>query len=292
MTDIRNYLKSLPASFINDSNEKQILESKKEYKEFLRAFEKGCCYICGMKLSYFNESEKCLHWFLLPDGIRKKHFKEYLKEPIGFFQLDSYLRWVANLDGGFKNINDLSNDNPDGKIEETTIRYNDIEWSLNYGKNDLSGHIGSQNSDFPHFHLQIIKAGKPFIRFNDCHIPFSDFDQFMIEAIKNEDLIEHHRLFGDGISVLEDEDKLKIINDEMVPCDSDESATFHSSTFFMLPENKTITLGEYLELKDKAKEKGVTLRKYMEIERPDISLYTEISPGSGVVEKKGRNKRK
>ena len=64
--EIRDFLKSLSDEEIAYSNKQQFIEADKEHTEFLNAFNKDCCYMCGMKLSYFHEAEKCLHWFLLP----------------------------------------------------------------------------------------------------------------------------------------------------------------------------------------------------------------------------------
>lgn len=287
--EVRDFLKSLSPELINEGNKQQFIEADEEHTEFLTAFKKDCCYLCGMKLSYFNESEKCFHWFLLPDGIRKKHFKEYLTEDFGFFQLESYLRWVANTDENIKNINDLRNKNPDGKLVETTIKYKNIEWSLNFGQTDLLGHTGSSNGDFPHFHMQIFKDERPFISFNNYHIPFSDYDKFMLKAIENEDLVEHLNLHGEGISVIEKESELEWIDDKMVPCENEDDATFHTRSFFEMPEGETITGDRILELKEEARKKGIPLRKYMKEMIPNIRIQSEVNPGKGVIEKKTRN---
>lgn len=291
--EIRKVLESLPSDIVDKENKQQLIEVKKQHNEFLAAFNKGCCYLCGMKISYFNEYEKCFHWFLLPKGIRKKYFRDYLKDPIGFIQLESYLRWVAETEGYFKNINDLSNNNPNGKLLETTIKYKNIEWSMNFGKTDLEGHHDSKYTDFPHFHIQILIDDRPFIGFNDFHIPFSDYDLFRFEAFKNEDLIEHHRIYGEGMSVIEDEDKLRIIEDNLVPSNSEMEGTFHTQTFFEMPEGESITAEELDNIKKESKERGITLRKLLKEKIPNIKLLVKnVSPAKGVVTKKVRNKRK
>lgn len=289
--DVRNFFKNLSPEIIEESNKYQFVQADKEHTEFLTAFKKGCCYLCGMKLSYFNESEQCFHWFLLPEGIKKKHFYIYLLKKIGYFQLESYLRWVANTDLNIKNINDLKNENLNGKLVETTIKYKNIEWSINFGQTDLDGHSKSNNAQFPHFHLQMFKDNLPFIRFNDCHIPFSGHDIFTLQAISNSDLVEHLNLHGEGISVIESENELKWFEEKMIPCENEEEATFHWRSFFEMPAGETITIERIVEMKQEAKDKGMTMRKYMKEMIPNIKIISMVNPGKGVIEKKIRNKR-
>jgi hypothetical protein len=287
---VRKFLSGLGPGEIEEMNKVQIEETQKQFKEFLTAFKKDCCYLCGMKLSYFNEHESCFHWFLQPKGIKKKHFESYLKKPIGFFQLQSYLRWVANTDEKIKNINDLSNENLNGKLLETTIKFKNIEWSFNYGKTDLEGHKGTHNGDFPHFHMQILRDNLPIISFNNLHIPFSNHDVFMIEAMENDDLMEHIHLFGEGISVLENENELKWIDNEMVAAESKDSATFHSTSFFEMPDGQTISFEDLDKIRVEAITKRIPIRKLLAEKIPDIKIITEINAGKGVVKKKTRKK--
>ena len=288
--EIRKFLENLSPVEIKQHNEEQLKETLKEYKEFLTAFNKKCCYLCGMKLSYFSRSEPCFHWFLIPTGIRKKDFNEYLSTPIEFFHFESYLRWVANTEAKIKNINDLKN--PNEKIIERTIKYKNIEWTLNVGSTDLNGHENSKNANFPHFHIQIHIDGRPFIKFNNFHIPFSRHDLFMFEVIKNDDLVDHLNLFGEGISVIDNETDLKWIDEHLKSTDFIEDATFHTRSFFEMPYGETITLNKFDEYRIEASKKKLPIRKYLQKEIPGIKIISEIRPGGGVVDKKNRNKRK
>lgn len=290
--EIRDFFKNLSPEKIAELNYKQFEEAEKEHNEFLNALEKGCCYLCGMKLSYFNESEECLHWFLLPDGIRKKHFDNFLAKKIGYFQLESYLRWMANSVENIKNINDLKNENPNGKLIEDTIKFKNIEWSINFGITDLEGHTNSNNANFPHFHIQIFKDNLPFIRFNDYHVPFSKHDLFKLESIRNSDLVEHLYLHGEGISVIENENELKWFDEKMVPCKNEDEATFHTRSLFIIPNEESITVEQLNNLKQVAKEKAIPVRKYIKELIPNVIIYSKVHPGKGVVKKKTRNKRK
>jgi len=75
-------INKIPIDIIQKYNE----ENAKQYEDFTDAFSKDCCYLCGMKLSYFSPVEPCFHWLLLPDGIKKKHLIEYLKGAVGYFR--------------------------------------------------------------------------------------------------------------------------------------------------------------------------------------------------------------
>ena len=123
IADFKEYLKKLSPEFIEKKNEEQLESNKKMFEEFKDAYSKGCCFLCGNKLDYFSPYETCFHWFLRPTGIKKKHFKDYLSEPIGFYRLESYLRWVATMDKFLKNINDLKSETSKSKLKETTIKY-------------------------------------------------------------------------------------------------------------------------------------------------------------------------
>lgn len=289
--DIREFLKNITPEELERLNNEEIERAKKQYKEFRVAFDKGCCYLCGMKLDYFENSEECFHWFLMPSGIKKRDFENYLKKPPGLFQLESYLRWVANLESPFKNINDLASKDHNAKEIERTIKYKNIEWTFNAGKTDIEGHKYSKNANFPHFHLQIFVDNRPFIRFNDLHIPLSKHDLFMIDTLKNTDLIEHFNLFGEGISVLENEENLLWIEDKLESSTNPEDATFHTQSLFMLPDNKEITGEELGKIIEEARELKIPVRKYLRSKIPKVKIVSKIAPGLGVIDKKTRNKR-
>jgi len=239
--NIRDRLTHLTPEEIQSHNAIQVENHKKDYEEFLDAFNKDCCSLCGMKLNYFNESERCLHWFLLPEGIRKKHFVSYLHEPIGFFNLDFYLRWVASIKEPLKNINDLTNNISKSKIVERTIKFKNLEWSLNYGDTDLKGHQ-SKNATFPHFHLQIINDNKLFIRFNDCHIPFSQHDLDVLHLLEEApDLFEVRHIYGEGMSYIENPENKELLDETMKLADNTDTAALNTRSIIQLPEGQSMS---------------------------------------------------
>jgi len=99
---LRDFLKDIPKEEVERRNQEQLQENEEMFKDFQEAYKKECCSLCGNKLDYFSEYEPCFHWFTLPNGIKKKHFKEYLSEPVGYFKMESYFRWMASLISPFK----------------------------------------------------------------------------------------------------------------------------------------------------------------------------------------------
>lgn len=290
---LRDFLNNIPKEKILRKNLEQLRENEELFKDFQEAFKKDCCALCGNKLDYFSEYEKCFHWFTLPNGIRKKHFNEYLSNPIGYFKLESYFRWMSSLLDPLKNINDLSDEMTESKLREVTIKFKNIEWSLNYGQSDLDGHKDSNNANFPHFHIQVLIDDKPFIRFNDFHIPFSKADLFNFQLMKEaNDLVEFRHSQGEGMSFIEDPENLKELDKIMKVAEDENNAPFNTSSMIMMPEGKTMS-GEILsKIFTESRETKIPVRKLIEKYYPEARIITEVRPGDGVPEMKKRNKRK
>jgi hypothetical protein len=218
--------------------------------------------------------------------------KDRLSKPIGFFRFDSYIRWMANLQAPFKNINDLKEEMKRAKVTEYTVRYKNIEWSINIGKTDRQGHLDSLNANFPHFHLQMIVDGQPFLKFNDYHIPLSKEDIATFRMIEESDKVVWRNTFGEGMSILEDETILEKLESLMKRTDDFENATFNTSTLIEMPEGKTMS-GEMLgKIFEESKKTGTPVRHLIKKYYPEAKAITEIRPGDGVPTMKKRNKRK
>lgn len=293
---LREYLEKIPSEEIERRNQEQIKENEEIYKDFKDAYVKGCCSLCGNKLDYFNKIESCFHWFLLPIGIRKKDFDNYLKDPIGYFYLESYLRWVATMESPIKSINDLSDEISKSKIKEITIKYKNIEWSLTFGLTDIQGHKGSKNAAFPHFHIQMLIDGKPYINFNDYHIPLSKEDLFNLELMNEaKDLVEFRNDFGEGISLIEDPENLKEFVKVMKVAENEENALLHSSSIVQRPDGKTMSGDILQQIINESKTTKIPMRNLVSKYFPDAKVVTTITPGKGVPEMKKRiprNKKK
>lgn len=289
--DIEDFMNSLTPEQIEKGNKKQEAENKEMYLEFSDAYSKGCCFLCGMKLDYFNPSETCFHWFLKPSDIKKKHFKDYLSEDIGFFKLESYFRWLAHIEKPFRNINDLKSETTESKLLETTIKYKNIEWTLTYGQSDLDGHKDSQNANFPHFHLQMLVDELPFIRFNDFHIPFSKEDLFNIELLKKNNVLFRNSQAPGMTDILEDSEMLEMIDEHCTVPENEEDASLNFGTMIQMPEGKTMSGEEIAEIFEESKRTKRPVRHIMKEHFPDASIVSEVTPADGVPEKKKRKKR-
>jgi hypothetical protein len=291
--DFKEYLSSLSPEEIQRRNQETIKENEEIYRDFKDAYLKECCSLCGNKMNYFDKTEKCFHWFLLPTGIRKKDFDNYLTEPIGYFKLESYFRWISTLENPLVNINDLSDEISETKIKEITIKYKNIEWSLNFGKTDLDGHLESKNANFPHFHLQMLVNDKPYIIFNNYHIPFSDADLFNLKLmIEDEDLVDFRNDYGEGMSFIESPENLAELDKVLKFSQDEDTAPFHTTTMFEMPEGKTMS-GEMLQKILKERDETKTLVRHLIPKYyPEAKTITEVSPGKIVPKMKKRSKRK
>jgi len=289
--DIKKKLNSLSPEQIDEGNKKQEAENKKMYLEFSAAYSKGCCFLCGMKLDYFNPSETCFHWFLKPSDIKKKHFKDYLSEDIGFFKLESYFRWLANIEKPFRNINDLKCETTESKLLETTIRYKNFEWTLTYGKSDLEGHKESINADFPHYHLQMLVDGLPFIRFNDFHIPFSKDDLISIELLKQDSVLFRNSQAPGMTDILEDYEILNKIDEHCTVPENEEDAILNFGTMIQMPVGKTMSDKEIAEIFKESKRTKRPVRHLMKEHFPDAHIVSQVTAADSVPEKKKRKKR-
>lgn len=290
--NLSNFLNNLSKEEIQELNNKELKENEKLYNYYLDAFKKDCCALCGNKINYFNEFEPCFHWFTLPDGIKKKHFRDYLKYPIGYHNLESYFRWMSSFIVKLQNINDLSDEMTESKLREVTIKFKNIEWSLNYGHTDVEGHKDSKNASFPHFHIQILRDGQIFIKFNDFHIPFSNYDLDILKLKKeNGDKIDFRFDKAEGMSLLENPDYLKAIEKEMTVSNNESNATFSTTTMIQMPEGETMSGENIDKIFKESKKTGIPARKLFEDDYPQSKIITEIKAGKGVPLLKKRNKR-
>ena len=95
--NLRKFIESIPQEEIERQTRLQDEENRRDYQEFVGALKnENKCFLCGFQMGKFDETKPCFHWFTYPNGIKKKHFKNYLKNPLSFFRLDNYFRWLAN----------------------------------------------------------------------------------------------------------------------------------------------------------------------------------------------------
>ncbi len=286
-----NYLTQFTPEEIKRRNKEQHKQNEKEYTLFREKFSKGFCYICGEPLEIFKEENPCVHWLLRPKGFKKKNFKP-IYEKYGYFKLQAYLRWVANEENIFKNINDLLAEKTDKKLFETTIRFKNIEWSFSCDKSDYVGHTTSLIS-YPHYHFQMFIDQKPFITFSDFHIPFTNYDIWQLEMLSHSDKFKHRFVFGEGMehamSAVSAED---IINNSSV-AEDETQALYNFSTTITAEPGSTISGNEIHKLLKESKEKNIPMAKLARSLK-NVSFQTIIYPSADVPEiakRKGRNSR-
>lgn len=281
--DLRKYIESIPQDVVDEKTRLQDEENKRVYAEFINGLKNGTCFLCNEKMDEFVAEKPCFHWFTYPKGIKKKYFKKYLENPIGFFQLDSYFRWLANTEKPIGNINDLKDETSNTSYLETTYKYKNIEWAFSIGHTDLEGHKDKTVGEIPHYHIQMKVDNRIFLKFNDYHIPFSDGDLFTIELLEQaSNKVKMGHSFGHGMSILEDEENLEIFDDAMQITEDVENAPFNRQTLIQAPEGQTISEEMIQQAIEESKRTKQPIGKIMQRLMSDVKIVTFISPGEGV----------
>jgi len=281
--DLRKFIESIPQEEVDRKTRIQDEENKRVYKEFIENLKIGKCFLCGGQMDSFNESKQCFHWFTHPKGIKKKFFEKYLKNPIGFFQLDSYFRWLANTERPIGNINDLKDETSSTSYLETTYKYKNIEWAFSVGHTDKEGHPNAKVGANPHYHIQMKVDYRVFLRFNDFHIPFSDGDLFTISMLEQmPDKVKLGHNHGQGIGILEDEDNLEIIDDALTITDDIENAPFNRQTLIEAPEGQTISNEIIQQAIEESKRTKKPIGKIMQRLFSDARIISILTPSDGV----------
>ncbi len=296
--NMRAFIESIPPEMVAENQRQQHEDNERVFQQFQESLKTGICFLCGGKMDSFDDKAPCFHWFLYPQGIRKKNFETYLKQPIGFFQLDSYFRWFANSDRPIGNINDLKDEISKTSYLETTYRYKNLEWAFSVGYSDKEGHNNTIAGAIPHYHIQMKVNGRIFLKFNDFHIPFSDADLLMMEMFEQApDLVGWGHHHGQGIGILEDEDNLEFIDRVMTTTDNFDNGIFRRQTFFSAKPGHTIPgelLGKAIEENSRTKEPiGRILQRLLAETEIEVSFISTISPGPAVTKmarRSGKNK--
>jgi len=284
----KEYLSTLSEEDILKRNKKTIKETEEEYDEFKKDADIGICYLCKNTFSHFSEKKPCIHWLLGPYGPRgfkkKRHF-HLIYENFSYHQIDSYLKWMANLQLPFFNINNLKEEKNPNKIIEHTVKFKDIEWSFSCSPGDMAGHMDKYEGKFPHYHFQMKTSQGVIISFSEFHIPFDEYDLFMFSA-KNGDL-EGEVIYEDGYSsglqeYLDSVNPQEII-DSMRHIEEENKATFKLDTFITADPGKEIKGDDIARILKESKETGKTFTSLVK-NLDGISVQTIISPGPAIPE--------
>lgn len=276
--------------------ESQQEQYDKEHSSFLKHYGDNKCYLCGKSVSTTSKDNPCLHWLLRKCKFKKKSFP-LLIDKYDYYQISCYLHWVANAETGSRNINNLKEESSERKLFETTIRWKNIEWTLDCSKNDFKGHSGTK-TNFPHWHFQMQIDGMQFINFNDFHIPFSKDDQLKITLENDSDSGFTHTfgLGGQGMQERIDQfsrDPDEFITNAMATSNPDEGA-IHMSSIIMGAKDGIDgdKINEALEM---ARSTGKTLTHcFREVlsDDKDVSIKTFASPAESVPAIAKRSERK
>jgi hypothetical protein len=281
--DLIKFIEAIPHEEIERQNRLQAENNAQLYKEFTYGLKIGKCFLCSGQMDSFEERKPCFHWFTYPKRIKKKHFENYLKKPISFFQLDSYFRWLANTEKPITNINDLKEETSVTSYLETTVKYKNIEWAFSVGYTDKEGHLNTENGSIPHYHIQMKVDDRVFLKFNDFHIPFTDSDLFTIKLLEQAPYkVKLVHSYGQGIGILENEDNLEIIDDALTITDDIENAPFSRLTLIEAPEGQTISSEIILQALDESKRTKRPIGKILQQILYDTNIKTILRPGNGV----------
>jgi hypothetical protein len=287
------WLKQLSAETIQAGNEQERKQTEQSYKKFVSYFKIGKCSICSKPLKTFSANSPCLHWLLRPKCFKKKQFPSLYKK-FTYFRISAYVRWVASIDNPIRNINDIEDEHPDGKLIDFTAKYKYITWSFSCGKSDFEGHNNSAYGNLPHYHMQMKLNGNSFIDYGDFHIPFHEDDLYDIELFTHHsDTVRHGLGHGVGMNeMLKHEEMLEYIVENSEPTENEEEAAFDMDTLISADEGTTIS-GELLaECIAEAKEKGQSIASVVRKKIKNASITTIVSAGKGVPEAMPRKSKK
>ena len=201
--DLNAFISSISPEDIQKGNEEAVKRTKEDFARFRDLYHQGICDVCKKGLDFFDRTTPCLHWLLRPTGFKKDDFKLIYKK-FGYFRIDSFLRWVTNIEGPLlRNINDLEEEKAPGKILEHTIVFKNLEWSFSCTENDFNGHKNSIYGKEPHYHFQMRSNGRPFINYNDYHPTFSDEDIWQLSMLKKyPDKFVMKPMYGAGLEFI------------------------------------------------------------------------------------------
>jgi hypothetical protein len=290
-SDYANFLETLSPEEVAHGNEINYRNAQAEFKRFVDHFDAGNCYLCEKPLSSFSKKLPCPHWLLKPKGFKKNDLPA-LTVHYGFYQIQAFLRWIANHEAFARNINDFAEEGTGNKLFEVTIKYKNLEWAFSCAESDYQGHASSQHAKHPHYHFQMRIDRKPFINYNDFHVPFSNRDVINIEAMRAQPCKVKQRFsFGEGINDLLSDKTVEHFADLTAPTDDDATALFKIDMIVMAEEGKTISGDDLNEIIQEAKAKGVTVASLMH-KLQNARTQVIVSPGPGIVEQAPRTGRK
>jgi hypothetical protein len=285
----RDFFESLSTKEIEENNRNDHEEHKRQVMAFKAAYAKGRCYLCGEPFDQMRGSQPCTHWLLRRCKFKKNDFEKVWKH-FDYHNVASFLRWCANEEAFLKNINNLDSERSERKILSCTIKWKNVEWTFDCTASDLAGH-GRTHSAFPHYHFQMRLDGRPFIKFNDFHVPFSDRDLFNLSLREEPWFHQSFGTAGDGMQEAVSVPAERIL-ELTIPTTDEEQAPYHLSTI-IYARDRPISGKEIWEIREEAKRTNKSLAYVTQQRLADSAIVqTTISPGDTVPDIANRTERK
>jgi hypothetical protein len=225
---VRAFMEGLTPEQIEEGNRRNREENEDQVARFKQAYALGRCYLCGEPFDQMRASQPCTHWLLRQCRFKKKDFPK-ITERYGYHSIAAFLRWCANEERLFRNINDLEEEKSERKVISNTVKWKNVEWTFDCTENDLRGHGGTGASSHPHYHFQMRIDGRQFITFNEFHVPFSNEDLFNLSL---RDVPKVRRNFGAAGSGMQEAISVdpELVLEHTTPTQDEEDATYHFST--------------------------------------------------------------
>lgn len=223
------FLENVPVDIKKSIDQQTFEKHYKEFKEFLDAFNQGNCYSCHERLEYIDKDNPCIHWLLRQGRFKKKDFP-LITNKYGYFQISMYLRWVANSnpDKFQMNINDMKDEQSEKKVFQSTIKWENIEWSFECSENDFKGHDAYIN--YPHYHFQMYIDGRPFINYNGFHNKFTKQDLFYLYSHLEHGMELSYGAYGAGMQDAMETSPKDILATTRVKDGDEENGAFRFTT--------------------------------------------------------------
>ncbi|EHU1557180.1 hypothetical protein AO727_11410 [Acinetobacter baumannii] len=277
----RKIYEAMSPEEIAEVNRKNDEEHKKQAEAFQAGYKIGICYLCNKPFQTISKNTPCLHWLLRQCKFKKKDFPK-LYQKYGYVNIAAFIRWCANQERMLSNINDLEEEKSDKKILSYTVKWKNIEWTFDCSPNDFEGHKGT-SIDYPHYHFQMRIDGQQFINFNDFHLPFHEYDLFILKiSMEQGDWFRHNfGAIGSGMQEAIDVDLNDILENTTISENQDE-ATYHFSTFIDA-SNNPISGEEIYDIQKEAERTGKSFAYVAQHRLKErASVQTIISPADSI----------
>lgn len=284
-----SWLNNLTQEEVEEINKKQHDEHLRQVDAFKEGYKKQNCYLCGKDFKTISKDQPCLHWLLRICKFKKNDFK-LIYTKFGYHNIAAFLRWCANEEKLLSNINDLDSEKSSRKILSSTIKWKNIEWTFDCSENDITGHKGS-HIEYPHYHFQMRIDGRPFINFNEYHVPFSDQDLEILKLKDNSRVIQNFGAAGSGMQDAVSVDPEKVI-ELCTPAQDMEDATYHFSTIVEMTENP-LTGEELYQIQLEAQASGKSLTYMLNKKlQGRAKIQTVITPSESIPDIASRTEHK